>query len=143
MVLVECWLISLRVQICPIGEFEEVGDVVKSFTSEDATVVVGTVIDPEMTDELRVTVVVTGLGGRARCVMGSNVSINIPKNNINENTKTDGAIDYRKLDKPTVLRKESSNAAIDEADRLSAVLDKNIEYLDIPAFLRRKDKIDD
>ena len=45
-----------------IGEFEEVGDVIKAFTSENATVVVGTVIDPEMTDELRVTVVATGLG---------------------------------------------------------------------------------
>jgi cell division protein FtsZ len=45
-----------------IGEFEEVGNTVKSFASENATVVVGTVIDPEMRDELRVTVVATGLG---------------------------------------------------------------------------------
>lgn len=45
-----------------IGEFEEVGDVVKEFISDDATVVVGTVIDPEMTEEMRVTVIVTGLG---------------------------------------------------------------------------------
>jgi cell division protein FtsZ len=45
-----------------IGEFEEVGEVIKSFISPDATVVVGTVIDPEMNDKLRVTVVVTGLG---------------------------------------------------------------------------------
>ncbi len=44
-----------------IGEFEEVGEVIKSFTSDQATVVVGTVIDPEMSDELRVTIVVTGL----------------------------------------------------------------------------------
>ncbi|MDE2219006.1 MAG: cell division protein FtsZ [Gammaproteobacteria bacterium] len=45
-----------------IGEFEEVGRIVKEFASEDATVVVGTVIDPEMSNELRVTVVATGLG---------------------------------------------------------------------------------
>ena len=44
-----------------IGEFEEVGEVIKTFTSDQATVVVGTVIDPEMSDELRVTIVVTGL----------------------------------------------------------------------------------
>ena len=44
-----------------IGEFEAVGDVIRSFTSEDAIVVVGTVIEPDMIDELRVTVVVTGL----------------------------------------------------------------------------------
>ncbi len=45
-----------------IGEFQEVGNIVKQFASEDATVVVGTVIDPELTDVVRVTVVATGLG---------------------------------------------------------------------------------
>ena len=44
-----------------IGEFEEVGNTVKQFAAEDATVVVGTVIEPEMQGELRVTVVATGL----------------------------------------------------------------------------------
>ena len=48
-----------------IGEFEEVGNTVKEFASENATVVVGTVIDPDMRDELRVTVVATGLGSQA------------------------------------------------------------------------------
>jgi cell division protein FtsZ len=46
-----------------IGEFEEVGNIVKEYASEDATVVVGTVIDPEMTNQIRVTVVATGLNG--------------------------------------------------------------------------------
>src|SRR5690606_37609784 len=46
-----------------IGEFEEVGNAVGEFAAEDATVVVGTVIDPNMSGELRVTVVATGLGG--------------------------------------------------------------------------------
>ncbi len=45
-----------------IGEFDEVGNIVKDCASQDATVVVGTVIDPEMSNELRVTVVATGLG---------------------------------------------------------------------------------
>src|SRR6476619_7367132 len=45
-----------------IGEFQEVGQIVKQFASEDATVVVGTVIDPELTNTVRVTVVATGLG---------------------------------------------------------------------------------
>ena len=52
-----------------IGEFQEVGQIVKQFASEDATVVVGTVIDPELSNQVRVTVVATGLGrprGRAR-----------------------------------------------------------------------------
>jgi cell division protein FtsZ len=46
-----------------IGEFEEVGNIVKEYASEDATVVVGTVIDPEMSNQIRVTVVATGLNG--------------------------------------------------------------------------------
>ena len=53
-----------------IGEFEEVGSIVKEYASEDATVVVGTVIDPEMTNQMRVTVVATGLG-RGQCSAAS------------------------------------------------------------------------
>ncbi len=48
-----------------IGEFEEVGSIVKEYASEDATVVVGTVIDPDMSNQIRVTVVATGLNGSA------------------------------------------------------------------------------
>ena len=55
-----------------IGEFEEVGDVVKEFISDDATVVVGTVIDPEMTEEMRVTVIVTGLGDQDNVINNHN-----------------------------------------------------------------------
>lgn len=110
-----------------IGEFEEVGNVIKSFTSESATVVVGTVIDPEMTDDLRVTVVVTGLGRRNEIVT--------PKATITENTKRDGTIDYHKLEKPTVMRNQAQNTVENVAE-----IDKdNIEYLDIPAFLRRQE----
>ena len=45
-----------------IGELDEVGNTVRQFANDDATIVVGTVIDPDMQDELRVTVVATGLG---------------------------------------------------------------------------------
>ncbi|MEX2495727.1 MAG: cell division protein FtsZ, partial [Woeseia sp.] len=48
-----------------IGEFQEVGNTIKEFASDDATVVVGTVIDPDMGDKIRVTVVATGLGQQA------------------------------------------------------------------------------
>src|SRR5262249_54976875 len=51
-----------------IGEFQEVGQIVKQFASEDATVVVGTVIDPELSNQVRVTVVATGLGRPAAAV---------------------------------------------------------------------------
>src|SRR5437763_9861265 len=51
-----------------IGEFQEVGQIVKQFASDDATVVVGTVIDPELDNQVRVTVVATGLGRPAAAV---------------------------------------------------------------------------
>src|SRR5919109_571647 len=51
-----------------IGEFQQVGEIVKQFASDDATVVVGTVIDPELSNTVRVTVVATGLGRPAAAV---------------------------------------------------------------------------
>src|SRR5205807_9848258 len=81
-----------------IGEFEAVGEVVKSFASENATVVVGTVIDPQMSDELRVTVVITGIGGRSNEIA--------PVIKTMTNTKSDGTLDYHKLERPTVMRNQ-------------------------------------
>ncbi len=109
-----------------IGEFEEVGDVIKSFTSENATVVVGTVIDPEMTDELRVTVVATGLG--------SGSTDRDLKFRHRETTKNDGTPDYHQLAKPTIMRNQPTEKVTSEMDS------KDIDYLDIPAFLRRQDE---
>ncbi len=111
-----------------LGEFSEVGSVVEEFASDNATVVVGTVIDPELSDELRVTVVATGLG-RAE-------EVEEPKpTKVVDNTarKADGTTDYSQLDRPTVSR-QSGNAAkkVDVADR------PDMDYLDIPAFLRRQ-----
>lgn len=124
-----------------IGEFEEVGEVIKSFTSPDATVVVGTVIDPEMNDILRVTVVVTGLGRERYGDKGNDeVVVAVPKITIpTEATKTDGAVDYRKLEKPTVMRNQPADIEA-TADDISLNLSDDIDYFDIPTFLRRKDK---
>lgn len=100
-----------------IGEFAEVGDTIKEFASEDATVVIGTAIDPEMTDEMRVTVVATGLGqGQKR-----HVALKVAK----------GASvpDYDQLDTPTVIR----NRRTGTKPEIAAA-----DYLDIPAFLRRQ-----
>jgi len=111
-----------------IGEFESVGEAIKSFTSENATVVVGTVIDPEMSDELRVTVVVTGLG--ALSVIGAAPQIAATP------TRSDGTPDYHQLDRPTYIRQHEAARPTVEAE---ADKGGDIEYLDIPAFLRRHD----
>lgn len=115
-----------------IGEFEEVGDVVKNFVTESATVVVGTVIDPELTDEMRVTIVVTGLsdaGQRTR----SRVAVDEPIEMAAKHTKSDGSLDYENLDKPTVIRREAPKP-------VEEPVSQDVDYLDIPAFLRRKKK---
>lgn len=117
-----------------IGEFEAVGEVVKSFASENATVVVGTVIDPEMSDELRVTVVVTGLNREVDTIGGASVS----HLKIAENTKSDGTLDYHKLERPTLMRNQTTTQLT--ANKINTEMEnKNIEYLDIPAFLRRQE----
>jgi cell division protein FtsZ len=106
-----------------IGEFEEVGNTIKGFASENATVVVGTVIDPEMSSDLRVTVVATGLGNNVK-------QADKPMKLVDK--KPDGAIDYGKLERPTVIRKQVAN------ERFAAAHSTDLDYLDIPAFLRRQ-----
>jgi|TARA_B100000795_G_scaffold16231_1_gene10892 cell division protein FtsZ len=110
-----------------IGEFEAVGNTVKDFASDDATVVVGTVIDPEMTDELRVTVVATGLGAERKSKIDMSTELEMPQMEI---VRKHVDIDY---DKPTVLRNE------EQAQKKQVVnVDSNMDYLDVPAFLRRQ-----
>lgn len=110
-----------------LGEFSEVGDTVEEFASENATVVVGTVIDPEMSEELRVTVVATGLGSDM-----AETPLKVVENKAADANNPD----YRVLDRPTVMRNNSQPAVASEA--VAAVAQKDMEYLDIPAFLRRQ-----
>ncbi|MBV55843.1 MAG: cell division protein FtsZ [Gammaproteobacteria bacterium] len=109
-----------------LGEFSEVGDTIEEFASDDATVVVGTVIDPSLDAEMRVTVVATGLAG----------SHERPKKVV-DNTNLDGTTDYRQLDTPAIMRKrQAGEKAPLMAQAISAEAD--MDYLDIPAFLRRQ-----
>lgn len=116
-----------------IGEFEEVGDVVKEFISDDATVVVGTVIDPEMTEEMRVTVIVTGLGDARQRHQGSSTG----RARLMETRKVDGSLDYQQLERPAVIRKQAAASA--EIKQSSDAI-PDVDYLDIPAFLRRQEE---
>jgi cell division protein FtsZ len=107
-----------------IGEFEEVGSAIKEFASEDATVVVGTVIDPELhAGELRVTVVATGLGYHAESMK--------PVRLVERTGASD--VDYKHYDKPTMIRDKKA-----VGDGLHRDGGFDTEYLDIPAFLRRQ-----
>ncbi len=107
-----------------IGEFQEVGATVKEFASDDATVVVGTVIDPDMTDQIRVTVVATGLGQAA-------ANAESPMRIVRRTTDKPTEPNYHGLDKPTVQRKRAVGDGLEGAGLQE-------ELLDIPAFLRRQ-----
>ena len=118
-----------------IGEFEEVGELIKRFTSENATVVVGTVIDPEMRDEMKVTVVVTGLGRGAET--------QVAKASAPARNRADGSVDYQQLDRPAYLR-QAGSAAKEAPVKVAPVREQpsqqDLDYLDIPAFLRKQEE---
>lgn len=129
-----------------IDEFDEVGTTVKEFAREDATVVVGTVIDPEMHDELRVTVVATGLGEeeiveipRPEMEVVPAPKAVIPETEDNSAQYAEApahrnaASSYDNLEVPTAIRRrQEQKAAIQPAEK------QDMDYLDIPAFLRRQ-----
>lgn len=108
-----------------IGEFDEVGNTVKEFASEDAVVVVGTVIDPDLHEEIRVTVVATGLVNEST---NQEASIRLVQKKPTE-------VDYNQLDKPTVIRHKAVEAKRTGTDNRKNV---GLDYLDIPAFLRKQ-----
>lgn len=133
-----------------IGEFEEVGDAIKNITSDGATVVVGTVIDPELRDEVRVTVIVTGLGRKQTAATKTTEPA----------AKADGMLDFQYLDKPAIMRKHiapainaTTHAPVNPTTAHTAPVHKpaapttntssELDYLDIPAFLRRKEEVVD
>lgn len=109
-----------------IEEFVQVGDLIKNFTAEDATVIVGTVIDPTMTDELRVTVVATGLGN-----MGLTTSPNV--------TRESSRADHRSAIRRPVTQQKASVPSHQSQSVESGV---DYPFLDIPAFLRRRAPIE-
>ncbi|MRH78678.1 cell division protein FtsZ [Spiribacter sp. C176] len=107
-----------------IGEFDEVGNAVKDFASEDATVVVGTVIDPELEGELRVTVVATGLPS-AQAAAAPSESVRTPR------------LVSRGNPAPAPAAESEPRRQVAAGGAAPAV-DNDMEYLDIPAFLRRQ-----
>jgi cell division protein FtsZ len=127
-----------------MGEFEEVGEIVKSFASENATFVVGMVTDPAVEGEVRVTVVATGIGGldsrakgdpepergkiREATPLAVPVSVAAPV----VNTLEEAPQNWKNFDSPTAIRKPR------EQQERAGNQNPRVDYLDIPAFLRRQ-----
>jgi len=115
-----------------IDEFETVGNAVKAFASENATVVVGAVIDPEMTEELRVTVVATGIGAERK----PDITLVNPMPQAEPQVVGGDYIPSPQIDVNAVTATmPESNAQSAPVTTTAAALES---YLDIPAFLRKQ-----
>jgi cell division protein FtsZ len=114
-------------------EVNEVMNTVREFAADDAHIIFGAVYDEGMGDELRVTVVATGLGQQQAKRQPFEV-INTP---VVQATGTDGGyahgggIDYSQLDVPAVVRKGRSTT-------VEALANSGVDRYDIPAFLRKQ-----
>lgn len=117
-----------------LDEFETVGNTIRSFASDNATVVIGTSLDPDINNELRVTVVATGIGidKRSDGVLSqsnSKVEQKIAKDSHYHDRPTQNISDFfnesQHIPSSIPINQKSTN------------LDQDIDYLDIPAFLRK------
>ncbi len=120
-------LVNITATDMDLTEFDEIGSIMHAFASEDADMKIGTAINPEMGDEIKVTVVATG--------MGASAAVNSPIKLIQK--AATGNINYDVLDKPTIIRQ---NKIEKKETRFGAQpkQDMNLDYLDVPAFLRRQ-----
>jgi cell division protein FtsZ len=121
-----------------LRETKEVMNIIRSFAAEDATIIYGGVYDDTLADNLRVTVVATGLG------MASSARQQKPQlvHNTAQKTGTDnmpaysnnqgnGQVDYNQLDQPAVIRRN-------RASQVEALQQSGVDKYDIPAFLRKQ-----
>jgi len=133
-----------------LGEFTEVGDIVREFASDSATVVVGTVIDESMGEDLKVTVVATGLNGGRKVSeepeqKEAEETARKPDNSEEQEQETneeqEKVEDYTKLERPAIIRRQADRRNIPVPEpRVTHQEEHDIEYLEIPAFLRRQAK---
>ena len=120
-----------------LGEYEEVGSIIEAFACDEAMVKVGTVIDPDMRDELHVTVVVTGLDAAVKKpvkVVDNTAAAPAPKAKATRMViDDDHEPDYSKYDAPVAQRMRDNTVAA-----AKPTSQDDMDYLDLPAFLRRQ-----
>ncbi|WP_150050437.1 MULTISPECIES: cell division protein FtsZ [Methylomonas] len=112
-----------------LNEFDEIGSIMHAFASDDADIKIGMAVNPDMGNQIKVTVVATGMGEKMR----ANAPIKLVQK------VAAGEVNYDQLEKPTVIRQQRSEAATRES-RFGAQprADGDLDYLDVPAFLRRQ-----
>ncbi len=124
---------GILVNICAadmgISEFDEVGNIVSEFASEDAVIKIGMAIDPNLGDEIKVTVVATGMG--LPPIQAKTPVKLMPKSMA-------GQTNYDDLEKPAIMRQGNKSEGRETRFGAQTKKDIDLDYLDIPAFLRRQ-----
>lgn len=118
-------------------ETRDIMDTIRSYASEDATVIFGTAYDEAMGDTLRVTVVATGLGrasARPQLVQNNEVLLRTGTDNLSMDSGMSAQGGFANLDMPSVMRNPRGNASA----QVRALESSGMEHLDIPAFLRKQ-----
>ncbi len=115
-----------------LDEFETVGNTIRAFASDNATVVIGTSLDPEMNDELRVTVVATGIG------MDKRPEITLVTNKQNQQNAMENRYQQMQNSMSSFSTVEESKPVAKAVNEQSTQANKEPDYLDIPAFLRKQ-----
>ncbi|MCK5727834.1 MAG: cell division protein FtsZ [Methylococcales bacterium] len=127
-------LVNITASDMDLTEFNEVGNIMHSFASDDADMKIGTAINPDMGDEIKVTVVATGMG---EAIAQQQAAISPPVKLVQKAAV--GDVSYDVLDKPTIIRNNKSET---KETRYGVQPhkegDMDLDYLDIPAFLRRQ-----
>jgi cell division protein FtsZ len=116
-----------------IGEFDEVGNIIKELAAEDATVVVGTAIDPDMRNELRVTIVATGIGQGAPAKQAGPREREVTIPHVKLVQRVGEGEPHFRHDRPSARQKAVGDGLSEPRERAD-----ELDYLDIPAFLRRQ-----
>ncbi len=123
--------VTASAETLQLSEFQMVNELIADMGAEDVEVIIGTAFDDDMSDELRVTVVATGLGGGAEQQQPESEKVRPLHRDNNGGTR------YEELDKPTVMRRQAAGAGGDGRQRRD-LDDMDMEYLDVPAFLRNQ-----
>ncbi len=114
-----------------LRETKEVMNTVRAFAAEDATIIYGGVYDDALGDELRVTVVATGLGAPL-AARQSKPQLVVSQRTGTDNQPHSGAVDYSQLESvPAVIRRN-------RASTVEALQQSGVDKYDIPAFLRKQ-----
>ncbi len=140
-----------------IDEYQEIGDLMQEYADEDSTVIIGTVFDPDVKDEIRVTVVATGLSEQTQSQVQPQATTTRATPGLRQSQKPEvvannalpqrpskaqssqalGPADYQNLDKPAIMRQRQQRQVVN-AEPVQVTETSNVEYLDIPTFLRRQ-----